>query len=175
MFSAWDIQLLLTINGSWHHPAVTAVLARVTWLGDYHVVLVVTLACVVCGVLRWPPARRRPLIAAGLGVFATFPVVAALKLLVHRARPDLPGLWVGTRESTASFPSGHAAGAFALAAFLSLGWPRWQVVWWTTAVVVAWSRMVLGVHYPTDCVVGALVGAGMVFVTVRISRNCGSS
>lgn len=159
----WDTRLLLAINVQWHHPFVTAVMARVTWLGDQWVVL----AAVLAGLWGW--RRRREVVAAGVGALTMFPVVAALKVVVQRPRPaGIPGLWIASPESTPSFPSGHAAGAFALAAMLSLAWPRGRALWWTAAVVVAWSRVALGVHYPSDCLAGAAIGVSLVFGTVWI-------
>ena len=59
-----------------------------------------------------------------------------------------------------SFPSGHTADAFAFAMALSLMWRRWQIwipvfVW---AALVGYSRMCLGVHFPSDVMAGSLIG-----------------
>jgi undecaprenyl-diphosphatase len=60
-----------------------------------------------------------------------------------------------------SFPSGHAAGSFAFATFLSVLAPRVAPVALPIAAMIAWSRCVLGVHYPSDVAAGALFGALM--------------
>jgi undecaprenyl-diphosphatase len=60
-----------------------------------------------------------------------------------------------------SFPSGHAAGSFAFATFVSLTAPKLAPVAMPLAVMIAWSRCVLGVHYPSDVLAGALFGAAM--------------
>ena len=61
-----------------------------------------------------------------------------------------------------SFPSGHAAQAFALATSISLSYPRWFVIapaaLWASGVAL--SRPWLGVHFPSDVLVGAAIGAG---------------
>ena len=66
--------------------------------------------------------------------------------------------------ASASFPSMHAAGAFALALGVHLGvgrHRRWVVsLTWILALSVALSRVVLGVHFPSDVLAGMLVGAG---------------
>ncbi|RSK45862.1 phosphatase PAP2 family protein [Hymenobacter perfusus] len=88
------------------------------------------------------------------------------KLLLARARP---ALWMSIApETTYSFPSGHAMGAAALA--LTLGvllWPtraRWVAVAVGTAwaLLMGWSRMYLGVHFPSDVLAGWVGSVGWV-------------
>jgi len=59
-----------------------------------------------------------------------------------------------------SFPSGHTADAFAFAIAVSLAYPKWQILlpslFW--ASLVGYSRMSLGVHFPSDVAAGALIG-----------------
>jgi undecaprenyl-diphosphatase len=65
------------------------------------------------------------------------------------------------RPPTYSFPSGHAALSFAAAAVLAFGVPRLKVVWFALAVLIAFSRVYIGVHYPLDITCGAILGAGV--------------
>jgi membrane-associated phospholipid phosphatase len=84
----------------------------------------------------------------------------AIKLLVRRPRPDLPGLPPVVRTmSNRSYPSAHAttsaAGARALAPLL----PRAPL--YALAAGLALSRPYLGVHYPSDTVAGAVLGTAV--------------
>jgi undecaprenyl-diphosphatase len=90
-------------------------------------------------------------------------VVSILKILVDRVRPCAALVWDtalgGPCPTSGSFPSGHAAGAFAFAAFVAWRSPRWAAPALAWATLVAYSRCVLGVHYPSDVIAGAFVGA----------------
>jgi membrane-associated phospholipid phosphatase len=88
-----------------------------------------------------------------------------LKWLVGRGRPFVGGAadpfnfvpFTGT-NAYASFPSGHAITAFALAFAVSAVWPRTWVAMMVYAFLIAASRLVLLAHHPSDVVAGALIG-----------------
>jgi membrane-associated phospholipid phosphatase len=88
-----------------------------------------------------------------------------IKWLVGRGRPFVGGKanafnfapFTGT-EAYASFPSGHAVTAFALAFAVAAVWPRTRVVMIVYAVLIALTRLVLLAHHPSDVVAGALIG-----------------
>ena len=95
-----------------------------------------------------------------------------VKPTIDRPRPFVtdPSLVVSGAylPSSPSFPSGHAASAIAGAFALSLLWPPRRRWFWTMAALMVGARLYLGVHYPTDVVVGAVVGwACAVFATAR--------
>jgi len=84
-----------------------------------------------------------------------------LRPLVHRDRPfvSTPGIpIIGGRPEDASFPSGHTANAFAGSYVLSRIAPAARIAWWAMAVMIAYSRVYLGVHYPLDVIGGAALG-----------------
>ena len=117
--------------------AMLAAWGRLPWKGFWQVVLsIVVTVLVVDAALKPAIGRERP----------------------SRANPELTALV--EPPATASFPSGHAAtafaGAFALARFV----PQVRTAFWLLALLVAVSRVYLGLHYPFDIVAGALVGLG---------------
>jgi len=96
---------------------------------------------------------------------ATSTAVSLVKLAVGRVRPCEALAWcapihIGS-PGGGSFPSGHAAGSFAVAAFVMWRSPRLGSALLVYAAIVAWSRCVLGVHYPSDVLAGSLLGAAI--------------
>jgi membrane-associated phospholipid phosphatase len=98
-----------------------------------------------------------------------------IKSLIKRPRPyeTYPVLDNIKTEDTYSFPSGHTSAAFNAATSLVLAYPKYYVaipayLWAGTA---AYSRMHLGVHYPSDVLGGILVGSGTAFLSHKLSKK----
>jgi undecaprenyl-diphosphatase len=124
-------------------------------------------------VIAWRARRWQDFAALATALLlATILADHVLKPIVHRTRPfkTTPAVKViGGRPHDPSFPSGHAANAFAGATVLSSTAPAGRLLWWIVAAAIAYSRVYLGVHYPADVVAGAIVGVacGAVVVVVR--------
>jgi undecaprenyl-diphosphatase len=162
----------------WMPPRGTAWLWPVRILTDFGkaaYVLWPLAATLVLIALLFPSARgmaRAVLIGFGTRILFIFfavllPVLAGeiIKNIVGRGRPFVGGQanafnfshFAGT-EAYASFPSGHATAAFALAFAVSAVWPRLRGVMLIYAVLIGASRLVLLAHHPSDVVAGALLG-----------------
>lgn len=92
-----------------------------------------------------------------------------LKKIIDRPRPFVTypnDIIKRTDAGPHSFPSGHTTATFATATALTLSTKKWEIAVpsFVYAGFVAYSRMRLGVHYPTDVLAGAAIGAGSGFL-----------
>jgi undecaprenyl-diphosphatase len=111
---------------------------------------------------RWHEWRRAALAGAASAGIALL-IASILGGLVNRARPFVadPGqlhLFVA-HSPDASFPSDHATASFAIAVAILLRRPRWGAVAIVAATVLSLGRVAVGVHYPSDVLAGAALGA----------------
>jgi undecaprenyl-diphosphatase len=110
------------------------------------------------------PRGRRAATAGLLAVGAASPLTnIVLKSIGRRTRPDRTSAAVPLARhvpmpASTSFPSGHAASAFAFATGAGHVFPAVGAPLGLLAAAVAYSRVHTGVHYPADVIVGALVG-----------------
>lgn len=166
-----DHGLMVAVQ-AWRWPPLVEAMQLLTWLGYGAVDLGIPLALALIGCWSGNADLRTR------GLWGTGTVAAAgvldqvLKNVSCRARPSAPG--AGTFFASfpcfpapyayASFPSGHATTAFAAAVVLALWYPRGAGVFVGSAVLVGLSRVMLGAHFPSDVLAGALLGSGVALV-----------
>lgn len=114
--------------------------------------------------------NRSKWLALGAGTFAAHAATVVLKRIVRRPRPNDPRVKVGVKTpSQLSFPSSHAANTGAAAAHLAdITGTKWP---WLLVPVMMLSRNVLGVHYPTDTLAGAALGAAAAKVAIEAEKR----
>jgi membrane-associated phospholipid phosphatase len=122
--------------------------------------------------------RGRAAAVNGLASIALTSAVVnlVLKPLGDRRRPDRQTLAVPlarqvTMPRSTSWPSGHAASAFAFATGVGAAWPGAGVPLSVVASLVAYSRVHTGVHYPSDTIAGTASGVALAPVAVAAVRR----
>jgi undecaprenyl-diphosphatase len=157
----WELEFMEWANGWWSSPFLDHTLPWFTYLGSHFALIFFIL-------LSWMITRRRKLLRCLIFLYAIqSAVIYGLKFLVQRQRPYL-FLELGSKLSKGpgeildpSFPSAHAAFSFMMATLLTAWLPRYRIPFLITAGFISWTRIYLCLHYPTDILVGGLLGYGI--------------
>lgn len=137
---------------------------KVTDLGGALFITVFIMSLIIFGSSQNKKIGLEALVALGL----TQIVVQSLKRLLSRERPYkiIEHLnTFGIDLADYSFPSGHTTASFSLATTLALNMPKFSSLVYILAVIIAVSRIYLGVHYPTDVTAGLILGIGGGLIT----------
>jgi undecaprenyl-diphosphatase len=166
----WNTNLFELLHAQQRGPRVEWALA-VTWLGDW--LILVPLSIAAAGYLLWCKQRREAwtLLAS---VMAVRILVAGQKTWIGRARPEVEQWMV---EYTASFPSAHAANSLATLLAVAILLPQSRStsrlfvgIAVACSAVVGLSRIVLGVHWPSD-VIGGWAFALLATIPLSVLRR----
>lgn len=175
-----DFQILKAIQGL-RTPTLDQIMAVITHLGDAGWLWVVLSAAFLFFYKKAFKKDRRVGFAMAIGLLlCLFTVDLSIKLMVRRPRPFTLGPTLGFYFNTFikhpkdfSFPSGHSASSFAAALPLLLFRTRFGLPMVILAALIAFSRLYFGVHYPTDVLVGALLGLLWGMVGTMLARSAG--
>ncbi|WP_251095603.1 bifunctional phosphatase PAP2/diacylglycerol kinase family protein [Streptomyces sp. Caat 7-52] len=155
---------------AWHWPGAERVLPRLSRSANHGVLWFGTAAAMAA--IRTPRARRAAVRGVASLALASLTINTVGKRSVRRARPVLDPVplvrQLKRQPITTSFPSGHAASAAAFATGVALESPAWGAVVAPVALSVAASRVYTGVHFPSDVLAGAALGAGAAFLVRRL-------
>jgi undecaprenyl-diphosphatase len=186
-----DQKLLFLINDQWTSPALDSFMATLSCFAAWAPLLIIVVAVAA---VRGGFKARTMLVVLGI-VIAVMDVGVSdtIKKIVHRPRPrearagvrvvDLqPGTlrFLSIFEPAAvylspepaenpmghSFPSGHAINNFGVATVLTLFYKRRGLLWFIPAALVAYSRVYVGAHWPSDVFVSAFLGTGAALLLV---------
>jgi len=166
-----DIALLRLLNLQWTNPFLDRFIPLFSDIDEWKIPLIFLSILIVI-----KERRKGILVLIGLGLTVLLSETMStqvVKQIVGRIRPCHVHEWVrllGYCPSSPSFTSTHATNIFAAATFLSFFFPRWRLPMLALAVLVGYSRIYRGVHYPFDVLGGAMLGIGcawMVFILFR--------
>jgi len=165
-----DARILLYIQDFIRTPVLTGLLVFFSLIGNNGLVWI------ALGLVLLIPKKTR------LGGFHMLLCLLAayivndliIKMLVARIRPYdvIDGLTILVKPlSSYSFPSGHANSSFAAALALTLAFGKRGALAYIPAVLIAFSRCYVGVHYPSDVLVGMLMGTLVALITYRLIQR----
>lgn len=164
-----DFGILYAINNI-HNPVLDKLMVVITYLGDAGIVWIVLAVILLfmkktrkCGVLM--------LISMIVGLIIGNGII---KHLVARERP----CWIDQNiallipnPTDFSFPSGHTLASFESAVMIFLHNKKWSVFAFILAILIAFSRLYLFVHFPTDIIGGAILGTLISISTYLVSKK----
>ncbi|WCF07185.1 phosphatase PAP2 family protein [Paenibacillus thiaminolyticus] len=158
-------QLFLWINQRLHHHWMNLVLYTMTHLGGATFTIAFSLILGLFAPDPWSRIGWQCLVALAVSHIPVF----LIKKCYPRVRPHLALPDIRTFRKPLidhSFPSGHTTAIFSIVTPIMMAFPilTWALL--PVALIVAMSRMYLGLHYPSDCLAGALIGTGAAVGTV---------
>jgi undecaprenyl-diphosphatase len=163
-----DQRCALALHQAAARPQILRVLVVCSRLGDGPVWAGVLAVLPLAG---GPEGTRCALRGLALGALNLL-IYWCLKHATRRLRPfeNCPDIRACLRAGDVfSFPSGHTLHAVAFALLLSTYYPALAPLLWSFALAVATSRVVLGLHYPSDVLAGALIGGGTATAVVVLA------
>lgn len=165
-----DGQLLLWLKETFSHPVLDEIMIFVSSLGNKGFIwIAIGILFLLFGFKNKIWRSRGILVLLSLGMnFLACNVI--LKPLVDRTRPYFVLGYdpVIPPVGDPSFPSGHTSASFAAATAIYCINKKWGIVAYLFAAVMGFSRLYLGVHFPTDVLAGALVGTAAAMLVIRI-------
>lgn len=166
-FDDLELGICLRINALSRSHAVSRFFGAVSRLGDLPAWVILGLATVLKVGAGAPLLVLQSLVTAGVGIG----VYKLLKMRLVRERPFITHGEIVCKTAPLdrySFPSGHTLHAVSFAILYSSHVPAMLWILAPFALLVAASRIILGLHYPSDVVAGAAIGAGIAAVSVAI-------
>lgn len=172
----WNITLFHLVNEH-HVPALDVVMGFFDTLGLSYIKehkIDIGIGWVLIPVFLYAGFRRRHLLTTLLlGLAIETAGIVILKQFFDQPRPGL--LLTHLHELLAyhhnSFPSGHTAMMCVIAGVMMYGERWWvKVLWVLPALIIAYQRLYVGVHFPLDLLAGALLGTISAMITVRLMK-----
>ena len=153
-----------------HNGFLDSVMIFFTRLGDGGFIWILLALILLC----FKKTRHCGLVMGGAMLLGLIFANGLIKNLVNRPRPcdlnDLIALLI-PRPNESSFPSGHTTSSFAAAAVIFHFSRKWSIAAYFTACMIAFSRMYLYVHFPTDVLAGMLLGTFFALIALYLYRK----
>lgn len=162
-----DDTIILFLHNHMHYPILDNVMVAITYLGEFGLLWIV-IALLLCIFKKY---RRYGVTMLCALIITAMVANLVMKPLIERPRPflDLPDLKLLIPPPKGfSFPSGHSSSSFVCAGILFGMNKKWGGLALFTAALIAFSRVYLGVHYPSDVLVGMILGLIIAVLSLKI-------
>ena len=165
---AWELKFMEWAGAWWSSPVLDRIIPWITHLGShFSVVLFIFFSWVI---IKKKKVLQNLLLLYGI----ESGIVYGLKFLIQRPRPFyFLGMASKLSQSPGevidpSFPSAHSTFAFMMATLLACWFPRCRMIFFVLAGFIGWTRIYLGLHYPTDVLAGCFLGYGITKVFLHL-------
>ena len=172
LIQRFDVSILLYIEDNMHSPITDKVMVIITSLGNGGAVWIIIIALLMIN----KKYRAIGLMALGALILSTILGEGILKHVIQRIRPsaDIPAVNdLITKPLSYSFPSGHTTSSFAVAGVLAKYFKDYALEFYSLASLIAFSRLYLYLHYPTDILGGIVVGLICSGIIIYLSNKVG--
>ena len=168
-----DFSMLKTMNKN-EYPNLD-ISMRITSKSVYPLLIAAPGSLLLTGYVTKDKVMMRNGVKTGVAIGLNVLLTSGLKYAINRPRPfaQYPNdIIKRTNAGPYSFPSGHTSSAFAMATAMSLSTKKWHVAVpsYAYACAVGYSRMRLGVHFPTDVLGGMVLGIGSSLLVFQIDK-----
>ncbi len=153
LIQKFDSSILLYIKANMHGTIMDKVMVISTYLGNGGIVWIIIIVLLMIS----KKYRRIGFMALAALVLSTILGDVVLKNVVKRIRPSAINLLIA-KPLSYSFPSGHTTSSFAVAGVLARYFKNYAFEFLSLASLIAFSRLYLYVHYPTDVLGGIVLG-----------------
>lgn len=163
-----DLNLFTFMNRQLQCKFLDVLMPRITHAGGATFCITVLVFCAIF----FSDLVRQWSIEAMASLTISHLIVRVIKSQYHRPRPYLTLAHARTFPHPLvdySFPSGHTTASFSIAVVFALHSPLLASILLPIAFIIGISRMYLGLHYPTDCIIGALIGTVTAIVVYKVA------
>lgn len=167
----WEVNMLRNINPT--NPS------SEVWKGFSSTAKPLSIAIpaglLTAAILNKDASTKEKAIEIAGSIFIAAASTAIIKPIVNRERPGVTytDIYPDKPDQGNSFPSGHVSVSFAAAASLSIQYKKWYITVpaYAWGLGVAYSRMYLGQHYPSDVLMGAATGIGSAYLSHWLNKK----
>ena len=170
LINSFDSGVIEFIQNNLHNPIMDKVMIFITGLGDAGFIWIL----IGLALLINKKYRRVGIMVLGALALGSILGEGLLKNIIQRDRPfiNMEGIkMLINAPTTYSFPSGHTTSSFAAAGVLAMNFKNKSIYIFALATLIAFSRIYLGVHFPTDIIAAIILGLSCSYISLLAGKK----